>query len=344
MSVAGRLFRELSRRVPAGLARLAGRPAAVLFHGVEPLIVDPRIQNNHHETHFFRGIAQALKTHFDVLPLAALDDVLKAPDKHSRALFLMSDDGYTNNLTTAADILEEMALPWTLFVSTRHIDTRERNPVFIARLFALFAAAGAYRLPKLKEAVVISDSHDYRDVAADKLVNALKKLNGPDARQAIVAMIQILTPERLAELFLRFRSEEFMSWDQIRQLAQRGVTIGAHAHWHWPLNEHQSDDYLREQATLPKARIEAELGQPCTAFAYPFGTVSDVSRAGWQAVRDAGYAHAFTTLAGSLDGKMNPYLLPRYGLGLRETRPASLIPLLRTGNARLLDWQKSLAA
>ncbi len=343
MSLSGRLFRELGKHIPAGLARFAGRPAAVFFHGVEPTTDDARLQTNHHETEVFRGIARALKAHFDVLPLTALGDVLKQPEKHQRALFLMSDDGYANTLTVAADILEELSLPWTLFVSTHHIDSREHNPVFLARLFAFFAAAGAYRLPHLKDAVVLADNNSFRELAADRVVASLKQLNGPDARQVIAAMLKILTPERAAELLTRFRSEEFLTWDQVRALDRRGVAIGAHAHWHWPMNAAQSETYIRQQAALPKLRIEAEVG-PCRAFAYPFGNIEDVSREAWQAVRDEGYDHAFTTLSGSLDARMNPYLLPRYGLAPREARPASLIPLLRAGNARLLEWQKSLAA
>ncbi len=343
MSLSGNLFRELGKHIPAGLARFAGRPAAVYFHGVQARTDDARLQTNHHETDVFRAIAHSLKTHFDVLPLDALDDVMKHPERHSRALFLMSDDGYANTLTVAADILEELSLPWTLFVSTHHIDTRERNPVFLARLFAFFAAAGAYRLPNLKEPVVVSDNGGFREVAANRLVASLKKLNGPEARQAVVGMLKILGPEHVAELIMRFRSEDFLTWDQVRALATRGVTIGAHAHWHWPLNEAQSESYLRQQAELPRVRIEAEVG-PCRAFAYPFGNVGDVSRTAWQTVRDAGYDCAFTTLSGSLDPRMNRFLLPRYGLGLKETRSASLIPLLRAGNSRLLDWQKSLAA
>jgi len=343
MSLSGRLFRELSKHIPAGLARFAGRPAAVFFHGVEPRTDDARLQINHHETEAFREIARSLKTHFDVLPLAALGDVLKQPEKHSRALFLMSDDGYANTLTVAADILEEFALPWTLFVSTHHIDTHEHNPVFLARLFAFHAAAGGYRVPHLKDAVVVADNPGFRELAAARLVANLKQLNGPDARQAIASLLKILTPERTAELLMRFRSEAFLTWDQVRALRDRGVTIGAHAHWHWPMSTTQTESYIHQQATLPKVRIEAEMG-PCTAFAYPFGNIEDVSRDAWQAVRDAGYDYAFTTLSGSLDTRMNPYLLPRYGLAPREARPASTIPLLRAGNARLLDWQKSLAA
>jgi len=342
MSLSGRLFREFGKHIPAGLAKLAGRPAAVFFHGVEFTTDDARVQTNHHERGDFQAIARSLKAHFDVLPLDALNDVLKQPEKYSRALFLMSDDGYANTLTVAADILEEMALPWTLFVSTHHIDTREHNPIFITRLFAFYAPAGAYRLPELKEAVVLSDSGEFRELASERLILLLKTLDGLKAKQAVDAMAKALGP-RAEELFARFRSEEFLTWDQVRALHKRGVTIGAHANWHWPMNAAQSPEYLQEQAALPKQRIEAEVGA-CRHFAYPFGNVEDISRGAWQSVRDAGYANAFTTLSGSLDARMNPYLLPRYGLAQRETNAASLIALLRAGNSRVLEWQKTVAA
>ena len=118
MSRSGRILRELAGWMPPALARAMGRPAALYFHGVEPAIRDPRIQCNHHDAAMFRAIARTLKQNFDVLPLAALGEVLKAPERHARALFLMSDDGYANALSVTADILEEQRLPWTLFVST----------------------------------------------------------------------------------------------------------------------------------------------------------------------------------------------------------------------------------
>ncbi len=135
---AGRAFREAGRLVPQAAVLPFARPAAVFFHGVETRLEDPGLQNNHHERETFIAIARTLKERFDVLPLSALDDVLKDPNKHSRALFLMSDDGYANALDTA-DILEEIGLPWTLFVSTQHVGDGERNPMFRARAFLRYA-------------------------------------------------------------------------------------------------------------------------------------------------------------------------------------------------------------
>jgi peptidoglycan/xylan/chitin deacetylase (PgdA/CDA1 family) len=155
-------------------------------------------------------------------------------------------------------------------------------------------------------------------------------------------MMALLDPELLRGLLAKFASESFLNWDGVRQLKRRGVEIGAHAHRHWPMNSHQSVAMLREQATRSKARIEAEVG-PCRYFAYPFGNIGDISTDAWQAVRDAGYDCAFTTLSGTLDAQANRFLLPRYGLEPRAPHLTTLISLLRTGNPRVARFQKALA-
>lgn len=339
MSRLGQIARGLGRFIPADAVRPLGRPAAVFFHGVEPVTRDGRLQTNHHETAAFSAIARSLKANFDVLPLTALDDVLKEPGRHNRAVFLMSDDGYANTLRIAADILEDLALPWTLFVSTHHIDTAERNPIFLARLFLYLAPNGRYAIPNLPEPVELIGE---RDARAEQVVWQLRGLDMVRAQAAVDAMIAHLDPALLTAQLDLFASERFLDWDGVRALARRGVEIGAHAHRHWPMNEHQSPAMLRDQAMLPKARIEREVG-PCRHFAYPFGNKGDISPAAWQAVRDAGYDAAFTTLSGTLDARTNRFLLPRYGLEADAPHLTTLISLLRAGNPRVARWQKELA-
>lgn len=330
-------FREAGRLVPQAAILPFTRPSAVFFHGVETRFEDPGLQNNHHQRERFIAIARVLKARFDVLPLAALDDVLKAPDKHTRAVFLMSDDGYANTLD-AAGILEEIGLPWTLFVSTQHIGAQERNPMFRARAFLRYARTGDYVLPHVGRVDFLSRMRADEEA---RIVTLLKNLCADRARETLAAMDAVLADMGLGDLASLFPSDAFLSWAQVKLLAQRGVTIGAHAHWHWPMNGRQTQDYLIEQAATPKRLIEAEIGA-CTAFAYPFGNVDDVSRPAWQAVREAGYDCAFTTLSASLDASTNRYLLPRHGIGLQETSIASTVALLRAGNRRLQRWQNGL--
>jgi peptidoglycan/xylan/chitin deacetylase (PgdA/CDA1 family) len=249
----------------------------------------------------------------------------------------MSDDGYANTLTVAADILQSQRAPWSLFVSTRHIETQDRNPMFLARLFLAFAPKGAYRVPHFEKPIKLGRS---RDRTADETLDRLKSLPADQANAALAVMLDVVSHDA-DRLIARFRSESFLSWADVRALKDRNVEIGAHAHVHWPMHSRQTASFLREQAEAPKKLIEANVGA-CRFFAYPFGNVNDVSPAAVQAVKSAGYEYAFTTLTGSIEPDMNPHLLPRYTIGPSETLVSSVVPLLRAGNARVRKWQRAL--
>jgi len=333
------MFRTVAAGMPPALARLVGRPAALFFHGVEKEISDQELQFNHHTLERFHAIASALKVHFDVAPIGDLAHVLKNPQKHARTVFLMADDGYTNNLNIAADVLEDVGLPWTLFVSTKHIDTGERNPMFVARLFLNIAPDGAYQIAHLGADIRLSKS---RQAVTSAVFRELRNLPGEKASEAVDAMLAVLAKLGLLRKVLEYQSEAFLDWDGVRELARRGVTIGAHAHYHWALHAGESPEFLKQQAELPKARIEAEIGRTCHHFAYPFGNDTDICAAAWRAVRDAGYEYGFTTMSGALGSGLNSWLLPRYGLEPREPNLAATVPLLRLGNRRMARWQAAL--
>ena len=180
------LLRRAASFLPAPAVKYFGRPVALFFHGVAARISDPRIEINHHTAESFRRIATELKRKFQVLPLTALNDVLKSPERHPHAVFLMADDGYANTLS-AADILDELKLPWTLFVSTEHIDTGELNPLIFARLFVHFVPEGEYALPHLQEKVTLRNADD-RARASPCLLDRLKRLPVAKARASIAAM------------------------------------------------------------------------------------------------------------------------------------------------------------
>jgi peptidoglycan/xylan/chitin deacetylase (PgdA/CDA1 family) len=340
MGIQGEIFRAVSRAAPA-LGRQLGRPSAVFFHGVEPRLEDAALQSNHHALEAFAAIARSLKADFDVAPISDLAHVLKRPERYPRTVFLMADDGYANNLGVAAEVLGEFGLPWTLFVSTEHIDTGARNPMFLARLFLRFAPPGCYEIANLRQFVEIAPQSD-RVSLAKQVIHELRALPAEQAKEAIASMNEAMAKAGLANLVDRYPSDAFLDWDGVRALAKRGVTIGAHAHWHWPMHEGETEESLQRQAHLPRQRIEAEVG-PCRHFAYPFGNRGDVCSRAWRAVRDAGYDYAFTTLSAALDGRQNPWLLPRYGLAPREPNLAGRLPLLRLGNARHARWQRALA-
>jgi peptidoglycan/xylan/chitin deacetylase (PgdA/CDA1 family) len=103
-----------------------------------------------------------------------------------------------------------------------------------------------------------------------------------------------------------------MTWDELRGHADDGVGIAPHTVSHPHLTT-LSDVELRTEVDDSKAEVEAELGGPCTEFAYPYGEHDERVRA---AVRAAGYERAFAIRNGST---ADFYALPRLDLYRRHT-------------------------
>lgn len=336
MSVFKTLGRQAAKLIPPALLRPLARPAVVYFHGVEPKGSDAELERIHHKAEIFDQIVSALNKTYTILPMHALDEVLQWPGKHRNSLFITFDDGYANNML-AAEILGALSIPWTLFVSTDHVENGLPDPIFLARLFFMHAKAGTYRLPHFGSGVTLG-STGQRKRAMERGVSRLKSLDAARAEESLAAMRDLQGHAELMRLAAETRSKTILNWDQVRTLHARGVEIGSHASVHWPMNAAQSGTYLQDQTAGSRRIIEAHVGQ-CRYFAYPFGRRSDCSSQAWHAVRDAGYSHAFTAIPATLDASRNPWLLPRYGIGMHEKSAGSMIPMLRANNWRFRQWQ-----
>lgn len=118
----------------------------------------------------------------------------------------------------------------------------------------------------------------------------------------------LAVPE-LADDAARFPSElQTMRWDELRELAERGIEIGAHtvSHPHLP---RLGDDEVERELRDSRARIEDELGRACRFLAYPYGEEQPRIRATAERV---GFEAAFA-LPGSR-AEPHRFALPRAGL------------------------------
>lgn len=102
----------------------------------------------------------------------------------------------------------------------------------------------------------------------------------------------------------------YMSWDQLRELAKAGVTIGSQTASHL----HMADSSIRRNtADLRKAnaRFAAELGQKPRLFAYPYGEASLAIKT---LVITEGFIAAFGQHSGVVHDKADFSYLPRFAL------------------------------
>ncbi len=106
------------------------------------------------------------------------------------------------------------------------------------------------------------------------------------------------------------RRRGYMSWDQIRELARAGVTIGSQTASHLHM---AASSKKRNAADLEKSnrRFEAELDRLPTIIAYPYGEYSLDVRA---VAQIAGFEFGFGQHSGVLHGAADFSFLPRFAL------------------------------
>lgn len=105
-------------------------------------------------------------------------------------------------------------------------------------------------------------------------------------------------------------SKEYMNWDQVREMAAGGATIGHHSASHLHM---AAADAARNRRDLDKAsaRFVEKLGQRPALFAYPYGEASlDNERL----AADMGFAVAFGQHSGAIGPDANMFYLPRFAL------------------------------
>lgn len=127
-----------------------------------------------------------------------------------------------------------------------------------------------------------------------------------------------------------------MTWDELLELQERGVTVGSHTLSHQHLLRLADSDLARELRESKDA-IETRLGRPCRFLSYPYGEHDARVRS---AARAAGYEAAF-----ALPGSHRPvdvFALPRIGVWRGEglVRVAVKTSIARPSSP-ILQWARS---
>jgi peptidoglycan/xylan/chitin deacetylase (PgdA/CDA1 family) len=98
--------------------------------------------------------------------------------------------------------------------------------------------------------------------------------------------------------------------DEVRDLAGRGLEIGSHSMTH-PSMARIPPAQARQEALDSKRQLEALIGRPVTAFAYPYGTLADFDPEVADILAACGYECAFTSQHGAATPRLPMMSLPR---------------------------------
>ena len=105
-------------------------------------------------------------------------------------------------------------------------------------------------------------------------------------------------------------AEPYLTWDELRRLADGGMAIGSHGWSHRSLGRIGPDE-AEEEGRRSRAALEDFLGRPVTSLAYPFGTRADYSAEVGAALKRCGYTCAFTSQHGPIVPGAGAFELPR---------------------------------
>lgn len=108
----------------------------------------------------------------------------------------------------------------------------------------------------------------------------------------------------------RIGDENFMTWEQLKDIQKQGVEIGSHTANHLPLTK-MSIDKAREEVQLSKLLMEWNGMETIYTISYPNGKYSDELLS---VLKEEEYLAAVTGDAGLNTVETNPYLLQRINI------------------------------
>lgn len=228
-----------------------------------------------------------LADHYDVVSMEeVLDAVKKRVPLPRRAVLLTFDDAYCDFGEVAWPILKRHRLPATLFVPTAYPDQPERR-FWWDRLYQAVAYTSRTEFRVAPLGSIHLGTPEQRRTGLRKIQDYVKAIPYTKAMVLIDRICAELgqgTPDRASVL----------GWDQLRQLAKEGVTLGAHTRTHPVLNQ-VSPEQIREEIRGSQEDLRREIGSVLPIFCYPSGSHDDLIV---RILKEEGFMMAFTTLDG----------------------------------------------
>jgi peptidoglycan/xylan/chitin deacetylase (PgdA/CDA1 family) len=302
------------------LRHLRRHSATILtYHGVMPGDDDSYdfLLANFVAAGAFEAQMNWLSSRYTLVPLHRLVDALDGgPELPPRAATVTFDDGFANNYHIAFPILRRLGIPATIFLATEKIGTpgaqlwteRVKRAIYLTPLTTVTLDGTAHALT----------TNPRREAVARAVLGRLKRLPPAERDRCVLDVEQACGRLQLtAEDGMRF---DFMTWRQVREMADAGIEFGSHTVTH-PILTTLDSVTLEWEVRESKRVIEEQLGRECYAFAYPNGGAQDFDERAMTALRDAGYRCALSLEGGLVPRNARRYAMDRVNIARDYEKP-----------------------
>lgn len=320
------LKRALKRPVRALLARWGrqSRPSSqpslliLMYHRVLPPEHPemPIIQSGmvvHPQT--FRMHLRVLKERFEVVHLDDwLQRLARAEPLPLKACAITFDDGWRDNYEHAFPLLQEAALPATIFLVSEKVGTPESFwPERLARILwnrGKGRAAAVWDSAEFTWLKQLGVSYPFGEQPAeraeiDAIIHQCKRFTDADLQERLRLMesrvgssVDVIAPDML-------------DWNQVRTMGASGlVHFGSHTRHHVRLSDSVDASLLLDEIRTSRMVIESHTQRVANVFCYPNGDYTP----GVQRLVQDHYDAACTTQGGWNDVTTDRYQLKRIGI------------------------------
>jgi peptidoglycan/xylan/chitin deacetylase (PgdA/CDA1 family) len=254
---------------------------------------------------FDPGVADASRSQFQrQLELVArystpvtIDQVVRAIDGEplpKNGAMITFDDGYRSCHDVALPMLNKVGLPAAFFIPTSFVSERRlywwERIALVLNLTKLDTATLAYPNP---QTIAARDPRALRTLA-----DVVKDTPQLDLERFLTELARAFRVDWDPRIERKYADEIVMTWDHVRALAKAGMDVESHSKSHrvlQTLGRHE----LHDELAGSKRELEAQLGRPVRAIAYPVGRRIAHITAIREAVQEAGYQLGFTNATGA---------------------------------------------
>lgn len=247
--------------------------------------------------------------------LAALAEVVPLSEITSRGrglrVAITFDDGYADNLNTAAPVLREVGLPATFSIVARILDDAEE--FWWDRLEHLLLDTDDGPQTLVVEAGGRTLRVDIRTVegrsrALTALNRRLRELHPAEIAATMAAVTAQLGGFQPGPC----EAHRLLTRNEVGQLADEpSFEVACHGMTHAMLSAVSGGDEHREVHEAKDA-LEAATGKPVGTFAYPYGTRSSFNAQTIDALRSTGVRRAVVNTPGLMGRFADRFRLPRF--------------------------------
>ncbi len=197
-----------------------------------------------------------------------IDELIQAIDGAplpKNPVMVTFDDGYQSCHEVALPILRAVGVRATFFISTSFIT--ERRLYWWERIALILRSA---KFPAtITYPAKLAIEHNNSELL-DRLFQLVKTTPALDVDRFLDELGAALGVEWNREIEAEYANGLIMSWDQVRSLARAGMDVESHGRRHRVLGT-LDDVQLADELSGSRTELEAQLGRPVRAVAYPVG-------------------------------------------------------------------------